>query len=70
MPRTAKTTPMPQVNDSLNGFNISINAFGEIVSSFEVQRLNTFLDKTVNDKKFKGVSVLKRSAEDSLPQTF
>lgn len=62
MPR--KSNPdKPKVNPELDGFDIQINEFGEIVSSFDVQKLNAFLDKTVDDKKFRGVDVVKRDDE-------
>lgn len=41
----------PDLNEELEGFDIHINEFGEIVSTFEVERLNTFLNKNVDDKK-------------------
>ena len=62
--KTTKPTK-PQVNPELNGFDIKINEFGEIVSSFDVAKLNTFLDKNVEDKKFKGVDVVKRDEDDN-----
>lgn len=41
----------PAVHRELKGFNIRINEFGEIISSFEVEKLNEFLDEKVEDKK-------------------
>ena len=41
----------PEVHDDLKGFNIRINEFGEIISSFEVDQLNTFLNDNLEDKK-------------------
>ena len=35
----------PEVHDELKGFDIKINEFGEIVSSFDVDKINTFLDE-------------------------
>ena len=43
----------PIFHDDLDGFDIKVNAFGEIESSFTVDRLNTFLNKEVEDKKLK-----------------
>jgi hypothetical protein len=60
MGRKTKEQVKPQVNEALNGFDVKINEFGEIISSFDVGKLNEFLDETVEDKKFKGVTVLKR----------
>jgi len=35
----------------LQGFDILINAFGEIVPNWDLSRLNEFLDENVPDKK-------------------
>ena len=51
MPKKKPKTGKPVVHDELKGFNIKINEFGEIVSNFEVDKLNTFLDENVEDKK-------------------
>jgi hypothetical protein len=41
----------PQLDPALDGFNITINSFGEIRSTIDVSRLNEFLDENVADKK-------------------
>ena len=46
----------PEVHDELKGFDIKINEFGEIVSSFDVDKINSFLDENVEDKKLKDLS--------------
>jgi hypothetical protein len=43
----------PDVHKNLEGFEIHINEFGEIVSNLNVERLNQFLNETVEDKKLK-----------------
>ena len=43
----------PAVHDDLKGFKINLNEFGEIKSSLEVDKINEFLDKNVEDKKLK-----------------
>lgn len=55
-----KTTPTnpdeqekPRVHKELEGFNIEINSFGEIVTSFEIDKINQFLNRTVDDKKLR-----------------
>jgi len=35
----------------INGFNIKINEFGEVVCTHDMDDINTFLDKNVVDKK-------------------
>lgn len=41
----------PAVHEELEGFDIKVNEFGEIVGNFNVEELNTFLNKKVDDKK-------------------
>ncbi|MEM6725260.1 MAG: hypothetical protein AAF598_14565 [Bacteroidota bacterium] len=48
-----KKKDQPKVHEELKGFEIKINEFGEIVSNTDVDKLNTFLDKNVDDKKLR-----------------
>ncbi len=41
----------PRVNEELKGFEMEIDSFGEIKSSFDIDKLNDFLNKNVEDKK-------------------
>jgi len=41
----------PKVHKELEGFDIQINSFGEINTSFDIAKLNKFLDVNVEDKK-------------------
>ncbi len=41
----------PNVHDDLKGFDIKINEFGEIISNLDVEKLNSFLNENVEDKK-------------------
>ncbi|NBC06279.1 MAG: hypothetical protein GVY26_03695 [Bacteroidetes bacterium] len=43
----------PKVHKDLEGFKIKINEFGEITSSYDVEKLNKFLNKNLEDKKLK-----------------
>lgn len=43
----------PRVHKDLNGFDIKINSFGEIQMSFEIDKINKFLNNTVDDKKLR-----------------
>lgn len=54
MPKRKKQEGKPEVNEKLTGFDIRINEFGEIVTSFEVDKLNAFLDDNLEDKKLRG----------------
>lgn len=56
MPRKKKTieTPKsgrPSFHESLKGFDIKVNSFGEMESTFEIDRINDFLNKEVQAKK-------------------
>ena len=51
MPKKIPKKGTPEAHDELKGFDIQINEFGEIVSTIAVDRLNTFLNKNVQDKK-------------------
>ena len=46
-----KNKPKPKVHKDLQGFDISIDSFGEIKSNMNIEKLNEFLDKNVDDKK-------------------
>ncbi|MCU0398300.1 MAG: hypothetical protein MUC73_09370 [Cyclobacteriaceae bacterium] len=41
----------PRVHKDLQGFEISIDQFGELKSNMNIEKLNEFLDKNVEDKK-------------------
>lgn len=41
----------PRVNKELEGFDIRIDSFGEIKSSFDIDKINEFLNRNVEDKK-------------------
>lgn len=43
--------PKPRVHKELSGFDIAIDQFGEIKSNMQVEKINEFLDKNVDDKK-------------------
>jgi DNA replication protein DnaD len=45
-------------------FDIKINEFGQIVTSYSIDKLNAFLDENVEDKKLKDRSDLKNKKEE------
>lgn len=51
----AKTDPKkkkkPRVHKDLQGFEVSINQFGELNSNMNIEKINEFLNKNVDDKK-------------------
>lgn len=42
-----------KVNPELEGLNVYVNEFGEIITSYNAEEINTFLDKTLYDKKIR-----------------
>jgi len=46
-----KPTPKPHVHKNLRGLEVSINSFGEINSSMDIEKINAFLNEHVEDKK-------------------
>jgi hypothetical protein len=46
-----RNTPKPRVHKDLQGFDIEIDSFGEIKSNTNIERINEFLNKNVDDKK-------------------
>ena len=42
-----------RVGKILSDFDIHVNTFGEIISNYDVDKINDFLNKTVEDKKLK-----------------
>ena len=46
-----KPTRKPRVHKNLSGLEVSIDPFGEIKSSMDIEKINAFLDENVEDKK-------------------
>jgi hypothetical protein len=44
---------VPEENTNLPGFDIRINSFGEVQSTYGIDEVNTFLNKNLTDKKLK-----------------
>jgi len=51
MPKKMDKKGKPNVHEELEGFNIKINEFGEMETTVPVDRLNSFLNEKVEDKK-------------------
>lgn len=59
-----KKDKKPKVNKDLEGFDIKINESGEIESTLSIDEINEFLDKNVEDKKFKDIDVERVTDEE------
>ena len=57
----------PKVNPELDGFNIKIDTFGEIKTNYDIDKINKFLNRHVDDKKLRDRDDLQEDApeEDS-----
>ncbi|EKB50091.1 hypothetical protein [Cecembia lonarensis] len=53
MAKKPKKEETPKVHKDLEGFKMNIDSFGEISSTFSIDKLNEFLNKNVEDKKLK-----------------
>lgn len=58
MPKKKPLEGKPEVHKDLDGFEMNINEFGEITTNTDIDKLNKFLNKNVEDKKFKGLEEL------------
>lgn len=47
----SKKESKPRVHKELEGFEISVNQFGEIKSNTDIEKINEFLNEKVEDKK-------------------
>ena len=54
----------PQMNPELEGFEISINEFGQISSTYDLDKVYEFLNRNVEDKKLKNQKNSKDDVED------
>ncbi len=55
MPKKKTDKDSSTSNKDLENFDIKINEFGEISSNIDIDKLNTFLNENVEDKKFKDI---------------
>jgi hypothetical protein len=49
--KPARKIPKPRVHKELDGFEVSIDQFGELKSNMKIEKLNEFLNQNVDDKK-------------------
>lgn len=64
MPKKFKKNEQ-QIHKELGYLDIKINQFGEIIANYDVEKLNNFLDRKVQDKKFKGVKVIRSTQKET-----
>jgi hypothetical protein len=49
--QSTKKQNKPRVHTELRGFEVTINQFGELQSSMNIEKINDFLNRNVDDKK-------------------
>lgn len=49
--KESKLKPKARVHQDLRGFEVSIDTFGELKSNLPIEKLNSFLNEKVDDKK-------------------
>jgi len=54
----------PDVSKELKGLDISINSLGEIQSTYDIDKINEFLDTHVDDKKLRNTDHISDSMQD------
>lgn len=52
MPKKKPIEGKPEVHKDLEGLDFKINTFGEIKSNMDLDKLNSFLNENLEDKKF------------------
>ncbi len=53
MPRRKKEEKTLKVNPELEGFDIKVDSFGELKTTYDIDSINKFLNKNVDDKKLR-----------------
>jgi len=53
MPRKRKNNKELKVNPELEGFDITVNTFGELKTTYDIDKINEFLNNNVDDKKLR-----------------
>ncbi len=51
MSKRKRTSKRPATHQELKGFQIQINEFGQIESTFGIDKINTFLNEHVEDRQ-------------------
>lgn len=64
MPKKKQHDGKPQVHDELQGFEININEFGEISANMNIDEMNRFLDRHVDDKKLRHLNPIEHEVEE------
>ena len=58
----------PRVNPDLEGFEIRVNTFGEIITNYDINKINEFLNKNVDYKKLRDRDDLLEEHQEGKPR--
>ena len=64
MPKKKPNKDKPEVHKDLEGLDIKINEFGEIVTNYKIDKINEFLNENVEDKKLVDRNTKAKSEEE------
>jgi hypothetical protein len=53
MPKKKPMKGKPVVHEELDGLEIQINEFGQIITNYDIEKINKFLNREVDDKKLR-----------------
>ena len=59
----------PRVHTELDGFEVSVDQFGELQSNLPIEKINKFLDENVDDKKLDERDEYKELKKKRKPKT-
>lgn len=65
MPKKKPLKGKPVVHKELDGFDIQLNEFGEVISNLKMDKLNEFLNERVDDKKLRDREDLDKPTDES-----
>lgn len=51
--KKANAKSKAKINPDLDGLSVNINSLGEVVTSYDIDKLNQFLNENVDDKKLR-----------------
>ncbi len=61
--KKTNTKDKAKINPDLDGLSVNINSLGEVVTSYDIDKLNEFLNENVDDKKLRDRSESNRNEE-------
>ena len=61
--KKATSKDKAKINPDLDGLSVNINSLGEVVTSYDIDKLNQFLNENVDDKKLRDRSDNHRNAD-------